>query len=179
MLVNGTGALSKPKDPEIPGLDSYKGKKLHTGHWDLSYDYRGKTICQIGNGASGIQAFAELQPAAKKMWVSRELAQATGSHHLTLVFTHSTLFQRTPSWITAYRLKGSYTEEEKLKFAQDEAGWRKMRAEMWDDWEKGWDMFVPGSLNQTKMMSSATKKMEKDIKDPELRKKLMPDYPGE
>ncbi|KAI9019877.1 hypothetical protein DFJ74DRAFT_141044 [Hyaloraphidium curvatum] len=155
VLLNGTGALSKPKNPDIPGLDTFAGKKMHTGLWNNRYSVADKTVCQIGTGASGIQCFAEIQPEAKSV----------------------TVFQRTPSWITTYRLKGSYSREEKDAFARDYPGWIKFRGELWDDWEKGWDMFVPGSLNQKKMMGASLRKMENEVKDPQLRRVLTPSYP--
>lgn len=40
-IISATGALIETKDPVIPGLDSFKGKKIHTGHWDESIALEG------------------------------------------------------------------------------------------------------------------------------------------
>jgi cation diffusion facilitator CzcD-associated flavoprotein CzcO len=52
ILVNAGGILNAWKWPEIPGLESFKGPKLHTAHWDDSVDLDGKSVGLIGNGYS-------------------------------------------------------------------------------------------------------------------------------
>jgi cation diffusion facilitator CzcD-associated flavoprotein CzcO len=44
------GQLNQPKWPEIEGLDSFEGKKMHSARWDWSYDLKDKKIAMIGNG---------------------------------------------------------------------------------------------------------------------------------
>jgi cation diffusion facilitator CzcD-associated flavoprotein CzcO len=51
MMVDG----SAWQWPDIPGLNSFKGKLLHSARWDNSYDYEGKVIGVIGVGSSAIQ----------------------------------------------------------------------------------------------------------------------------
>jgi cation diffusion facilitator CzcD-associated flavoprotein CzcO len=51
-LVSAVGQLNTPKWPEIEGLDTFKGKKMHSSRWDWSYDVKGKRIAIIGNGIS-------------------------------------------------------------------------------------------------------------------------------
>jgi cation diffusion facilitator CzcD-associated flavoprotein CzcO len=46
---------SKWKWPEIRGLDTYKGHKVHSARWDDSFDFTGKKVAVIGNGSSAIQ----------------------------------------------------------------------------------------------------------------------------
>jgi len=50
MLVNAGGLLNTWRWPDIPGLNDYKGKLLHTAHWDTSVDLNGKHVGLIGNG---------------------------------------------------------------------------------------------------------------------------------
>ena len=40
-LITATGFLSQPHTPEIPGIDSFEGKVVHTTAWDDSYDPTG------------------------------------------------------------------------------------------------------------------------------------------
>lgn len=75
-VVNATGVLTKPKPPDIPGLDSFAGRSVHTARWDHDLDLRGKRVGVIGTGASAVQ----LIPA-----IAEEVA-------------HLTVFQRTPIW---------------------------------------------------------------------------------
>ena len=39
ILISGTGPLNDLKWPDIPGLQSFKGKLLHSAKWDESYDW--------------------------------------------------------------------------------------------------------------------------------------------
>ncbi len=75
-VVNATGVLTKPKDPEIPGLADFAGRTVHTARWDQDLDLRGKCVGVIGTGASAVQ----LVPA-----IAEDVA-------------HLTVFQRTPIW---------------------------------------------------------------------------------
>jgi cation diffusion facilitator CzcD-associated flavoprotein CzcO len=49
-IVSAVGQLNLPKYPEIPGLNGFKGKVMHSARWDKSVDLSGKRIGVIGNG---------------------------------------------------------------------------------------------------------------------------------
>lgn len=76
-LVNACGVLTQPKYPDIPGLDSFRGKTVHTARWDHSYDLHGKRVAVIGTGATSVQLVPAIAPDVAKLHV----------------------FQRTPIWI--------------------------------------------------------------------------------
>lgn len=76
-LVSAVGQLNQPKMPNIPGIDSFKGKIMHSSRWDWSYDLKGKKIAIIGNGATAAQIIPELAKVAEKL----------------------TVHQRTPNWV--------------------------------------------------------------------------------
>jgi 4-hydroxyacetophenone monooxygenase len=76
-LVSASGLFSVPNFPDIPGIEGFQNKMLHTASWDHSYNFTGKKIALIGNGSSGAQIMPRL--AAKA--------------------TSLTVYQRTPSWI--------------------------------------------------------------------------------
>src|SRR5690349_21643619 len=59
-LLTATGFLSQPKMPDIEGIDSFKGKVIHTTAWDDSYDLEGKRAAIIGTGATAVQLIPEL-----------------------------------------------------------------------------------------------------------------------
>ena len=40
-LITATGFLSQPQTPDIPGIDDFAGKVIHTTDWDDSYDADG------------------------------------------------------------------------------------------------------------------------------------------
>lgn len=49
-LVSAVGQLNAPRYPDIPGLEDFQGKMMHSARWDWSYDLTGKRIAIIGNG---------------------------------------------------------------------------------------------------------------------------------
>lgn len=48
--------------PDIEGLDTFGGIRLHTAAWDDKVDLQGKRVGVIGNGSSGIQIVTAIQP---------------------------------------------------------------------------------------------------------------------
>ncbi|MFO1472627.1 MAG: NAD(P)/FAD-dependent oxidoreductase [Turneriella sp.] len=76
-LVLATGGLTIPKLPDIQGIDSFKGKKIHTARWDHSFDLTGKRVGIIGTGATSVQLVPAIAPMVKELHV----------------------YQRTPIWI--------------------------------------------------------------------------------
>ncbi|WP_313676646.1 NAD(P)/FAD-dependent oxidoreductase [Mycolicibacterium sp.] len=75
--VLAPGPLANVRWPEIRGLDSYTGHKIHSARWDHDYDMAGKRVAVIGTGASAVQIIPELVKTAAKVKV----------------------FQRTPGWV--------------------------------------------------------------------------------
>lgn len=75
-LIGATGVLTRPKAPEIPGAERFKGTVVHTARWDHGLDLRGKRVGIIGTGASAVQVIPEIAPDVAKLVV----------------------FQRTPIW---------------------------------------------------------------------------------
>ena len=52
-----TGCLSNAQMPDIKGLDKFKGKVYHTGHWPHEQiDFTGQRVGVIGTGSSAIQS---------------------------------------------------------------------------------------------------------------------------
>jgi cation diffusion facilitator CzcD-associated flavoprotein CzcO len=51
-LVSAVGQLNQPQYPDIEGLESFKGKIMHSARWDWSHSLEGKKVGIIGNGTS-------------------------------------------------------------------------------------------------------------------------------
>jgi cation diffusion facilitator CzcD-associated flavoprotein CzcO len=49
-LVSAVGQLNVPKWPNIPGIEGFGGRVMHSARWDWSCDLEGKRIAVIGNG---------------------------------------------------------------------------------------------------------------------------------
>src|SRR3954465_14801239 len=67
VLVSGTGGLSEPSIPAIPGLENFEGPAFHTAQWDHDVDLRGRRVAVIGTGASSIQVVPEIQPEVEQL----------------------------------------------------------------------------------------------------------------
>ncbi|MDO8773481.1 MAG: NAD(P)/FAD-dependent oxidoreductase [Burkholderiaceae bacterium] len=69
-FISAAGCLSAGRVPEIPGLDGFKGKWYHTGHWPHDeVDFTGLRVGVIGTGSSGIQAIPAIARQARELVV--------------------------------------------------------------------------------------------------------------
>lgn len=75
-IVSATGVLTKPKKPEIEGLDDFAGTVMHTARWDHDVDLAGRRVAVIGTGASAVQVIPTVAASVEQL----------------------TVFQRTPIW---------------------------------------------------------------------------------
>ncbi|KAJ5197351.1 hypothetical protein N7449_007830 [Penicillium cf. viridicatum] len=145
ILVNASGKTSWP---DIEGLSSFKGKLLHTSIWDNTYDWSDKRVAVIGNGSSGIQCVAAMQP---------KVAQLVN-------------FVRNPTWVSvnfcAEKTQNGgnfrYTEEEKAHFAEDTEAHFKYRRED-----------HPMQLGLTQACQQQMEERMKGISDPEILSKML------
>lgn len=77
VLISATGALNRPRVPEIPGLDTFTGPVFHTARWPSDLDLTGRRVAVVGAGASAMQVV----PA---------IAGTVGA---------LTVYQRSPQWV--------------------------------------------------------------------------------
>ena len=66
-LISATGVLHHPFTPDIPGLDSFAGEVVHTARWDDGVVTDGQRIAVIGTGSTGVQVVSALQPGAARI----------------------------------------------------------------------------------------------------------------
>ncbi len=68
--VMATGPLSIPKDPEIPGIERFKGELYRAGKWPQHpVSYAGKRVGVLGTGSSGIQIVQAVGPQCGELFV--------------------------------------------------------------------------------------------------------------
>ncbi|KAJ5604597.1 hypothetical protein N7510_009751 [Penicillium lagena] len=67
VFINAGGVLNKWKWPNIEGIDTFKGKLVHSARWDDQYDFAGKKVASIGIGSSGIQIVPQLAKVVDSM----------------------------------------------------------------------------------------------------------------
>jgi cation diffusion facilitator CzcD-associated flavoprotein CzcO len=68
-LFLATGLLHRKYTPDLPGLQDFKGRLIHSGDFPTNLDCTGKKVGVIGAGASAIQIQQEVGKVAKEMTV--------------------------------------------------------------------------------------------------------------
>ena len=104
-LVTGLGLLSATNLPDLPGMESFEGRLVHTGAWPEDLDLTGQRVGVIGNGSTGNQVITATAPIA----------------------AHLTSFQRTPQYSVPAGNRA--LNPEKLQAYRDnfEATWEQVR----------------------------------------------------
>ncbi|MCT7658637.1 flavin-containing monooxygenase [Mycobacterium deserti] len=157
-LITATGFLSQPKTPEIAGITDFAGKIIHTTDWDDSYDPQGRRVAIIGTGATAVQLIPELAKKAADL----------------------TVYQRTPIWVVP-KLDFRISERMKRMFARVPLAQRAVRAVT----DAIYEFFIYVGLHHRQFLfrrlnigASDVAKLHRfiSIRDPELRRKLTPDY---
>ena len=54
-VITAVGILSRPSLPDIAGLDTFKGRIVHSAVWPEDLDLAGKRVAMVGTGASAFQ----------------------------------------------------------------------------------------------------------------------------
>lgn len=152
-LVLGLGNLSTPRYPDIAGLQNFQGKLFHSQQWDRGYDLRGKRVAVIGTGASAIQIVPRIQPLVARL----------------------DLYQRTPPWVLP-RMDRAITPREHRLFRRFPLLQRLMRLRIYWAYEMRVIPFVFRPRGMKLIERVARRYLEAQVPDPELRRRLTPDY---
>jgi cyclohexanone monooxygenase len=69
-VVMATGCLSSTNTPRLPGEESFRGAKYHTGNWPHEpVDFTGKRVAVVGTGSSAIQSIPHIAQQAAQLFV--------------------------------------------------------------------------------------------------------------
>ncbi len=152
-LVSGAGGLHIPLIPDFPGLDEFAGAAFHSAQWDHGVDITGKRVAVIGTGASAIQIVPE---------IVKDVAELQ-------------LYQRTPAWVMP-RPNNPIPPWLRRTFAYVPGTRAAMRAAIyWMHEGVGFAMTKqPRLLKIGDLLGKWN--IRRTIKDPDLRRKLTPDY---
>ncbi len=152
-VVMAQGPLSKVSWPAIPGIENYRGHKIHSARWDHSYDFSDKRVAVIGTGASGVQIIPELVKIAK----------------------HVKVFQRTPGWVLP-RSNLKHAEWLKSLFRRLPATQRVVRAGLfWLHETMALGVIWKSPLTRI-LERMARRHLHRQVKDRWLRRQLTPDF---
>jgi cation diffusion facilitator CzcD-associated flavoprotein CzcO len=158
-IVPALGQLNRPQWPDIPGRETFAGPSMHSARWNPSVSLAGKRVGCIGSAASAVQLIPEVAQVA----------------------AHLTVFQRTPNWVVS-RLDRHVSEEEKALLMTDIEAAMSLgamnRQLIYDNADHFfWQAFQWTPAGRAAFTRQALDKLEKEVPDPELRRKLTPNYP--
>lgn len=153
VLVSAVGQLSRPSVPNIPGLDEFRGAAFHSARWDHSFDFRGKSVAVMGNGASAIQIVPEIAPVVDKL----------------------TLFQRSPSWVDS-KPDRPYTREEHRRFRALPLIARYIRWKLFWNGERNSSRYQKDTQGSASLRERCLAAIDRHITDPQKREALRPQY---
>ncbi len=151
-LVAGMGPLHHPSVPDLPGLEGFRGTTFHSARWDHDYDLTGKRVAVVGTGASAIQFVPRIAGKVGRL----------------------TVFQRTPPWILP-KPDRPISGVERALFRRVPGVQRAYRNGVYLVQES----FVLGFKNPRLLKAAsslARLHLARQVPDPELRRRLTPDY---
>lgn len=156
-LLTATGFLSQPKMPDIPGIETFAGKVIHSAKWDHTYDLSGKKAALIGTGATAVQLVPEVAKKAAAL----------------------TVYQRTPIWVVP-KLDGPIPKAVQFAFAHVPGAQKAARLANSAALEL---LMVVGVLHykQAKVTNKGAEQLARahlrsQVRDRETRRKLTPEY---
>lgn len=153
VVVSATGPLNRPNIPKIEGLENFEGKVFHTSAWDTNFSLKGKKVAIIGTGASAIQVVPN---------IVNEVAELS-------------IFQRTAPWIVP-RLDRKISHFEHRLFETFPFIQRGIRSLIYWILElRGMSFLGNKFLNKLGTLQ-ALRYIKNQIKNPELRRKVTPNY---
>ncbi|ORX04675.1 flavin-containing monooxygenase [Mycolicibacillus trivialis] len=152
-VIVASGPLANAGFPDIPGIDEYRGHKIHSARWDHDYDFAGKRVAVIGTGASAVQIIPELVKTAATVKV----------------------FQRTPGWVLP-RVNARSSGLVKRVFKELPLAQKVARSA----WYWGHESMALGLVwdsPATRLVEAVSAlNLRLQVKDPWLRRQLTPDF---
>ncbi|KAI9711501.1 MAG: hypothetical protein M1820_002064 [Bogoriella megaspora] len=161
-FINSGGVLNSWKMPNIPGLQDFTGKLMHSAHYEEGYDLSGKRVAVIGAGSSGVQLVANIQKKASKLY-----------HWI-----------RSPIWITAgfgesWAGKGGanfeYTPEQRRYLEENPKKYHEYRKQIENELNQRFKFIIKGSEAAKSVREFSFNRMQEKLKnDPRLCDKIIP-----
>lgn len=163
VLISASGVLNSWKYPQIPGIELFKGKLMHSAKWDNSYDLTGKTVAVVGGGSSAVQVIPNIQPTVGKLFA----------------------FLRSPVWITTgfgAKFAGpggtnfQYTAEQIKHFNENPEEYHKYCRSVEGELNKRFNLMHIHSQDQKNSRNLIADIMREKLDNDKLAKKLVPEF---
>jgi len=167
-VINGHGPVNRYKWPDIPGLESFEGPRLHTATWDTSLDLTGKRVGVIGTGASAAQLIPAIADEAAEVHVfqrTRHWVMPSPADHDDVTDGVKYAMRHIPHYLEWYRFRIYWYAADGLY----------PNVLLDPEWPK--DSPSVSALNEG-MRQFAIGHIERTFADrPDLKEKLTPDFP--
>jgi cation diffusion facilitator CzcD-associated flavoprotein CzcO len=184
-FIGAVGCLSASNLPKFKGLETYKGKHYHTGHWPHGgIDFTAKRVGIIGTGATAVQAIPVIAQQAKYLTVFQRtpnfcVPARNGKIDPEVVNTrkadYDAICERVRNSYFGYEL--SFIEKSALEASPEER--ERAFNEMWDQggfnfWLANYqDMLFNKEANEV-CAEFLRRKIRETVKDPAIAEKLIP-----
>eukprot|EP00095_Tigriopus_kingsejongensis_P002151 maker-scaffold248_size238799-snap-gene-1.27 protein:Tk02151 transcript:maker-scaffold248_size238799-snap-gene-1.27-mRNA-1 annotation:"4-hydroxyacetophenone monooxygenase" len=154
-LISACGGIHKVNLPKFPGEEAFKGLRFHSAKWDEHLSVQGKSLGVIGTGASSVQIVPNVAHLVKDINVFQRSA----------AWVPPRMDAETPKWLMALYTVFPFMTTCKRWFVF--LG-REIRFPF---------VFTTRFPRLSKMIEGLiTKWHKKQVKDPALAAKLLPDY---
>ncbi len=152
-FVCSLAPLHTPRWPDIPGLEHFAGRRVHSARWPEGLDLRGQRVGVIGTGSTASQLVPAIAPQAGQLSV----------------------FQRTAPWVLP-RLDRRYGALHGL-LARVPVASTLVRGFWYHLLEWGRRGFDEGTLARRGMQRTARAHLHRQVRDAALRERLAPTIP--
>ncbi len=155
-VVTGVGQLHRPATPSLAGRECFRGAQFHSARWVHSVDLTGQRVAVIGNAASAVQFVPQIAPQVARL----------------------TIFQRSANWLLP-RKDRLYSP--RLHRRMQRWPWlARLRHQF--QWLYFGEMQLTPLMKQVRPVQWAARQkallhLRRQVRDPVLRAKLVPDYP--
>jgi cation diffusion facilitator CzcD-associated flavoprotein CzcO len=151
-VIMACGPMHKPVTPALKGMETFTGASFHSAQWDHGCDLANKKVAVIGSGASAIQFVPAIESSVAQL----------------------TLFQRTPPWVLQ-KLDFAISPRWQQRFERFPLVQALLRQLLYGQFE-----LLNRSLKHPRLIrllqKLALKNIDRSIRDPALRARLVPDY---
>jgi len=154
VVIAATGVLHHPRYPDLDGLDDFEGAVFHSSRWDHDVKLDGARIGIVGTGSTAVQMTSALASRAGRL----------------------TLFQRTAQWIMPAE-NPPYSDDDKATFRTNPEQLAELRTNLTQMFDVFANAIVDADSPEMKMVAGmCLDNLESNVRDPELREALRPDY---
>jgi cation diffusion facilitator CzcD-associated flavoprotein CzcO len=154
ILISAVGLFNNANIPNIPGREEFKGACFHSSNWNHDFKLDGKTVAVIGCGASAVQIIPAIAPKIAKLYS----------------------YQRSPQYVMP---KAIFPGAGKWDAWLQKRKWLRGLARLKIHLEFERFILRRRMFPELRLKGEAAfrKLLEVKVKDPELRRKLTPNYP--